>query len=234
MLIGARRAPGEAPRIGVRDALDHVGHDRAEDRGELERVAAPARGDDEPRTLGVAIDPEVPVGRVAVEARAARHDRRVGQVGEHRRGELAKPLERRSIERVRAPRIARVSRPVVPDLDHAVGPRKAVPPRARDVRAPHREVRRLEWLGDARPEMDDRLGHGTQHPLEMREEHRGPRAGRDHDVVGLDPLPSPAELDATDSRAALDEPLDRSAGHELDAGDACRRGEPLDRAAARA
>jgi len=79
---GPRCAPGEALRLRVRPALEGVGDPRAEQGRELERVAAPARGDDEPLPAGIAPDEEVLVRRVAVEAEARRGERRVGERGQ--------------------------------------------------------------------------------------------------------------------------------------------------------
>src|SRR5689334_9824456 len=68
--------PTEAVLERVRSALDHVGHEAAERRRELEGVAAIATGNHEARPAGIARNPEMAVARIAVEADAGMDDGR--------------------------------------------------------------------------------------------------------------------------------------------------------------
>ena len=133
--------PRESLRPPVRPSLDDIRDQSADDGRELESVAAVAGGDDEARPLGVVVDPEVAVERVAIEAQAAVDDRRVR---ERRKVAAKERAHSRLLRRQHVPggvRFDAPSRAVMADLHRAGGQRReAVPAGAGDVGGPDREA----------------------------------------------------------------------------------------------
>jgi len=78
----AASPPFEAVRIGIRFAFQDIRSDFADQRSELEGVAAAAGAHQQPGMFRILADPEIPIEGIAVEADPLVNLRRLRQVGE--------------------------------------------------------------------------------------------------------------------------------------------------------
>ena len=77
--LGGQAAPAEFGQPGVRFAFHSIGNQVAQNGGEFEAMPAAPGGDRQPGRFRVAVNPEMFVQRVAVEAAAGVDDGGVGQ-----------------------------------------------------------------------------------------------------------------------------------------------------------
>ena len=151
--------PGKASRIGMGFPLQHISDETTQYRREFEAMPAISGGDYQSRSLRVVINPEVAIPGVTIQAQPAADQPCIGQAGEGiaEKGPAASFIAWGNgtwLGGMNAP-----ARPVIGDLERAVGLRReAVPASASNIGGPRDKVRRLIFSGVVGPEMEAEAG----------------------------------------------------------------------------